>query len=182
MIQELSGYDIYVAVVVTIGVLLTAAGVYFTAAVWRHQGRRPRLALGVRDTVRSNENANEPVRDVSWEFEVTNAGRVAARAWRLQLEPPAGPIRSVNGQAGSRYDEHEWYFDNQLHRILEWSASSDADVVVAAQPAVIPCTAQLPEDDTLTCRYTLAADRAKTRQGSVTIRHVDGQPVVELGV
>lgn len=173
--------DVYVAVVATIGVLIGLIAAYFSFAGWKEQRRQPHLSLGVRNaSLRSYENQNAPVRDLQREFELSNGGDAPAAAWKLKLRPPAGSIRNIWGSDERGYHEQEWYLDNLLQRILEWSATTDAEVIPPGDHQIIPCRAQLPEHDELVCHYTLTADRMKARQGSLTIRHSENQPMVEI--
>ena len=85
-----SKIEVYVAVVATVGVIIGAVAAGFGYAGWRAQRRHPDLALGVvLDTVRSYKNQNAPVRDVQFEFELSNVGDATAKASKLTLEPSA---------------------------------------------------------------------------------------------
>ena len=79
-----SKIEVYVAVIATVGVIIGGVAAGFGYAAWRSQRRRPDLLLIVRDTIRSNENRNAPVRDVDFEFNLTNKGRWASQG----LEAP----------------------------------------------------------------------------------------------
>lgn len=76
--------------------------------------------------------------------------------------------------------QREWNVNDLLQIVLEWSATGDADIIPSGHSHVIACRAQLPETDNLACHYTVTADRMKAKEGTVTIRHMNGQPMVEI--
>lgn len=175
-----SKIEVYVAVIATVGVIIGAVAAGFGYAGWKAQRRRPDLLLIVRDTVRSYENQNAPVRDVHFEFNLTNEGDGPAKAWKLQFEPPSGEDAYIGGMDRRGYEERDWYAQDVRHRLLEWFPPGDADAIAPHGRYPIPCRAQLPESKTMTCSYSLTADRMKSKTGTIVIRHSKGEPVVEV--
>ena len=121
-----SKIEVYVAVIATVGVIIGAVAAGFGYAGWKAQRRRPDLLLIVRDTVRSYENQNAPVRDVHFEFNLTNEGDGPAKAWKLQFEPPSGEDAYIGRNGPKRVRGARLVCAGRAPPALEWFPPGDA--------------------------------------------------------